>query len=168
MAVGVLAAGAANAGAAPDPLRATAQPVQPRILLWGTGAFVGRGAFEVWLRQHSERYSGWAKAHPAARRVLAESALPFGFRPSQLAPTTGPRQPRPSVPPVSVPAPQRRFGLDMLLLLLGAAVATAAVTLPMRQTDGSAFAVSFAERRLALFTAGTAVVIGVAVAKLMS
>ena len=164
----VIAAGAAGAGAAPDPTLATAAPVQSRILVWGTGSFVGRDAFDVWLRQHHEEYRTWAATHPAARTVLAQSTVPFGFRPSQLAPTKGPRQPRAVVPPVSVSTPRRGLGLDVLLLLVGATIAAAAIALPMRQTNGSALVVSFAERRLAIFTAGIAILIGVAIAKLMS
>jgi ferric-dicitrate binding protein FerR (iron transport regulator) len=159
--------GAATAGAATDPGLATAAPVQPRILLWGTGAFVGRDAFEGWLRRHHERWASWAATHPAALAVLTRSTVPLGFRPSQLATTPRPRKPQAFAPPVSVPAPHRRFGLDVLLLLLGAALAAAAVTLPMRDTSGSAVVYAFAERRLAIFTAGTAILIGVAIAKVL-
>lgn len=164
----VIAASAANARAAVDPTLATAAPVQSRILVWGTGSFVGRDAFDAWLRLHHEEYKAWAAAHPVARAVLARSTVPFGFRPSQLAPTKGPWQPRAVAPPTSVSAPRRGLGLDVLLLLVGASIAAAAIALPMRQTNGSAFVVSFAERRLAIFTAGTAILIGVAIAKLMS
>jgi hypothetical protein len=159
--------GAATAGAAPDPGLATAAPVQPRILLWGTGAFVGRDAFAAWLQQHHERYESWAATHPAALTVLTQSTVPVGFRPSQLAATPRVREPQAFVPPMSVSGPRRRFGLDMLLLVLGAAIAAAAVTLPMRDTSGSAVVYAFAERRLAIFTTGTAILIGVAIAKVL-
>jgi hypothetical protein len=161
------ALGSPHVRAVTDPQLGTAAVDRPRILLWGNGAFVGRASFEAWLQQHHQRYATWAAAHPSGRSVLALSVLPSGFRPSQLAPTKGPAFPLTLVDPIERSPSRPRFRLDVLLLVLGGLMAVAAVTLPLGEGRPSV-AYALAERRLAVFMAGSAILIGVAIAKLMS
>ena len=46
-------------------------------LHWSNGVFTSRAELRAWLIAHGKSYSAWAKAHPAAVKMLpAETAKP--------------------------------------------------------------------------------------------
>ena len=46
-------------------------------LHWSNGVFTSRAELRAWLIAHGKSYDAWAKAHPAAVRMLpAETAKP--------------------------------------------------------------------------------------------
>jgi len=137
-------------------------PTTPSALLWGTGIFFDRPAFEQWLRVHHETYEVWAGFHPVGRAILESAVRPVHFRPTRVV------KPAPEL--AFVPPANTGSGIaSALLFALGAIglVLLVVSALPLgRLAPASSVAVVLGERRLGVSAGGIAIIVGLVVAKL--
>jgi hypothetical protein len=168
----VVAAVAVPAGEArSDPSLATVAVGQPRILIWGNDAFVGEAPFALWLKQHGKTYSGWAAGHPAGRTIVIRSTSPLDLA---LALPRSVRVPRGSAASRPAPAPSdqrpRRQGspAELLLFALGAVMITLAAIPLARVAPSLRSTTAYEQQRLVVAAVGATIIVGVAIAELMS
>jgi hypothetical protein len=139
-------------------------PTPPSALLWGSGIFFDRPAFEHWLRERNRTYEVWAGFHPAGRAILESAVQPVHFRPTPVV------QPTPEL--AFVPAAKTGSrAASALLFVLGAIglMLLALSVLPLRRlAPASSVAVALGERRLGVSAGGIAIIVGFVVAKLTS
>jgi hypothetical protein len=138
---------------------------QPSVLLWGSGVFFGRSAFERWLRRHHQSYDTWESLHPVGRRILrAAGAKPVQFRRDQIAPSRAAR----IAEPLILTTPDTGGSTLVPALLAFAALLTAASAVPLaRLAPLSARAALFDRSRIGMSAAGLGLLVGVIVAKLV-
>ena len=169
-------------------LRNPGRPGEEGALIWGDGVFTNALELEAWLRVRGVSYKQWARRHPHAVKLLApppgETRVAAPAKPKPVAkpkpaPAPAPKQGVPTKPKPVAPAPTadraaaapasesdggsltRPWALGALLLLLallGGVVVAAA----------SRFSSAAINLRGGLLASAAAVVVGVAVASLLS